>query len=157
GLATGQQVHRNGFEGRDTAWAKGPSDATFRETDHRLTDETAHTGQRSEFIRVEAEGGTYIHYIYDVGRAPLSDELGMSLWLKASRPGIQLMARLVLPRERHPERPDEPLTALVRGDIYQQSERWQRLEIRRPSRLAKDQQQLLRATFNRDIDLTDAY
>jgi len=33
--------------------------------------------------------------------------LSVSLWLKANRPGMRLMARLVLPRERNPERPDE--------------------------------------------------
>ncbi|HZT82133.1 MAG TPA: hypothetical protein VFA26_18040 [Gemmataceae bacterium] len=157
GLAKAQQVHRNAFEGRETAWVPGPADAAYKETAHRLTDETAHNGLHSELIALEAGAGNFIHYTYPVGRAPLADDLNLSVWVKANRPGVQLLARLVLPRERHPERLDEPLTALVRGEVYRQAERWQRLEIRQPVRLAKDQQQLLRATLKRDIDLTDAY
>src|ERR1700680_1929060 len=70
-----QQVHRNGFEGRETAWMKGPADAAFHETLHEMTDLTAHTGQFSEHIELAAEQGSYIYYVYPVGRAPIGDEL----------------------------------------------------------------------------------
>ena len=79
---------------------RGPADAPFKETAHRLTDETASHGSRSELIALEAEPGTYIHYSFDVGRAPMGDELNVSLWIKSNRPGIKLLCRAVLPRER---------------------------------------------------------
>ena len=156
-LASGQQVHRNGFEAHDTAWVRGPADASFRETAHRLTEDTSHSGQRCEHLQLQAETGTYAYYVYDVGRAPLGEELTASVWVKANRPGIQFVARLVLPRERHPDRPEEPLTTLLRGDFYQSTSRFQRLALNAPLKLARQQQQLLRAELKRDINLQDAY
>lgn len=155
--AGAQHIHRHGFEGRDLAWMRGTADASYRETGHQLTDATAHTGQRSETIQLIAEQGHAIHYVYQVGRAPVNDDLSLSLWLKANRPGAQLLARVVLPRERDPRDLEAPLTVLIRGDIYQQVSRWQRLEIRRPGRLAREQHQLLRASLQRDVDFGEAY
>src|SRR5262249_22702565 len=94
---------------------------------------------------------------YPVGKAPLGDEFSASLWVKANRPGVQFLARLVLPRERNPKNLDEPLTTLLRGDTYRQVSRWERLELRRPVKLPKTQQQLLRAEMKRDVHFTDAH
>jgi hypothetical protein len=156
-LAHGQQVHRNGFEAREPSWLKGTADAPFRETAHEMTDFTAHTGQYSEHIQLEADRGSFIYYVYPTGRAPVCDELSASLWVKSNRPGAQLLARLVLPRERSPNTLEDRLTTLLRGDEYQNVGRWQRLELRRPVKLARDQQQLVRADLKRDVDFTDAY
>ncbi len=156
-LVRAEQVHRNGFETRETAWVRGAADAAFRETVHDVTDATAHSGQYSEHIRLQAEPGTFIYYTYSTARAPVGDELALSLWVKANRPGAQLMARLVLPRERAAGHPEDRLTTLLRGDQYQTVGRWQRLELRRPVKMVREQQQLLRAELHRDIDLADAY
>lgn len=148
---------QHGFEAREPVWVPGTADAPYKETAHRLTDETAHEGNRSEFIEIEAQPGNYIYYAYPVGRAPVSDELTVSLWVKANRPGVQLLARVVLPRERDAKNLDQPLTTLLRGDVYQTAGRWQRVELRRPVRLLKEQQQLLRAELKRDVTTADAY
>src|SRR5688572_19143073 len=157
GGVTAQQIHRNRFETRETIWARGPAEASFRETGHDRTDATAHTGQLSERLQLAVEQGTSIHYTYALGRAPLTEDLTLSLWLKANRPGCQLLARVVLPRERNASNLDEPMTTLLRGDVYQQVSRWQRLQVRRPHKLGREQQQLLRAQLGRDVDFTDAY
>lgn len=157
GPARSQQVHRNGFEQHTTAWVKGPADAVAEETAHEVTDQTAHSGQYSEHIQLNTETGTFVHYLYPLGRAPLTDELSLSVWLKANRPGPQLLARLVLPKERNPSNLSEPLTVVLHGDSYEFVGRWQRLELRKTLKLAKEQQQLLRAELNRDVDFTDAY
>jgi hypothetical protein len=157
GFAHGQTVHRNGFESRTPVWTRGPADAKFSETVHDVTDQTAHTGQLSEHILLTAEIGSFINYQYPTARAPLAEELSARVWIKANRPGAQLMARLVLPRERNPNNLNEPVTTILRGDQYQLAGRWQPLEVRRPVKLAKDQQQLMRAEQKRDIDFTDAY
>src|SRR5581483_1277517 len=122
-----------------------------------VTDTSAHTGQSAEHLQLTLDQGTYLYYHYPIGRAPLGEELSASLWLKADRPGIQLLSRVVLPKERNPNNLDEPLTALLRGDLYQTQNRWQRLELRRPARLAKQQQQIMRTQHHRDVDFTDAY
>ena len=156
-VASAQQIHRNGFETRTPVWVSQNADAKFRVVAHDVTDTTAHTGQHCEHIHIQAEQGTFVHYAYPAGKAPLGDELSASLWIKANRPGVQILARLVLPRERNPKNLDEPVTVLLRGDTYRQVSRWERLELRRPVKLAKDQQQLLRAELKRDVDLADAY
>jgi hypothetical protein len=62
-----------------------------------------------------------------------------------------------LPHERNPSSLDEPLTTLLHGTTYQLAGRWQRLELRNPVKLARDQQQLMQAQLKRAIDFTDAY
>jgi hypothetical protein len=155
--AGGQQIHRDGHESRDTVWIKGPSDASPRELAHAITSDVQHTGQSSETIQIEADSGTFVHYHYDTGRAPLGEDLSAKVWIKGNRPGVQLLARLVLPNERNPNNTQEPLTAIIRGDVYQTTSRWQPLEIRQPLKLARQQQQILRAELNRDVNLTDAF
>ncbi len=156
--ARGQQFIQYGFEAREPVWVRGTADARFTESAHRLsTDLTAHTGQRSEFIQLTAELGSYIHYTYDVGRAPVGDELSASLWLKANRPGTQLLCRVVLPHERDPANVGQPLTVLAKGDKYQMVGRWQQLALRQPVKRLREQQQMLQAELKRGVDVTDAY
>jgi hypothetical protein len=157
GLAHGQQIHRNRFETQEPAWVRGTADVAFRELAHGITDSFAHSGQFSEHLQLTSEQGTQILYYYPTSRAPVNEELAARVWIRANRPGIQLMARLVLPKERNPRNLDEPLTTLLRGDVYQTVSRWQPLELRRPARLATQAQQQMRVELNRDVDFTDAY
>jgi hypothetical protein len=152
-----QSVHRNGFEGREPLWVKGTADVSFQETAHEVTDLTAHTGGHSEHIQFTAEQGNYIYYFYPTQRAPINEELNASVFVKANRPGVRLMARLVLPKERGAANLDEPLTTLLRSDQYTLVGRWQRLELRNPVKLTKEQQQFLRTELKRDINVADSY
>ncbi len=146
-----------GFEGREPVWKAGPASVPPRVTTHKVTEETAHSGRRSEYLQFQAQPGSYIHYLLTVGRARVDDEFTASLWLKANRPGMQFMARLVLPHETDPKTPGQPLTTLLRGDLYQTAGRWQRLELRHPGKLLKEQQTFLRAELKRDVNFADAY
>jgi hypothetical protein len=154
---SGQQVLTHGFEGRELFWVKGRADAPFKEVAHRLTDETAYSGSRSETIQLIAEPGNFIHYTSDVGRAPVVDELNVSLLVKANRPGTQLLCRIVLPGEHDPHNLDQPLTLIVKGDAYKTTGQWQQLALRQPVKRLKEQQQLLRAELKRDVVIADAY
>lgn len=155
--AVAQQVHRNFFEARQTAWVPGAADAQHRELLHEMTDKTAHTGQLSEHLQINADKGNYIHYYYATPKAPICEELNISLWVKANRPGVQLLARVVLPRERDPHNLDERLTCLLPGAQYQSTGFWQRIDMRKPANLAVKQQQLMQAELQRTVDFTDAY
>jgi hypothetical protein len=156
GPARSQQILQYGFEARDPVWQPGGADAAFKELLHRLTDETAHGGQRCEHIRVLAEKGSYIHYTYDLGRAPVTDELNVSLWLKANRPNVQLLCRVVLPRERDPQNLGQPMTVLLRCEPYQNT-RWKLVTLRQPVKRLREQQQLLQHQLGRDVVTADAY
>ena len=48
----------------------------------------------------DAKQGTFIHYAYPTGKAIIGEELAAGIWLRANRPGLQLMARIVLPPVR---------------------------------------------------------
>jgi hypothetical protein len=155
--ARGQQVHRNPFEGRSTAWVRTSADTTFREMVHETTSLMAHGGQRSEHIRITTEQGSYIYYQYATSRALINDELTASVWVKATRPGVQLLARMVLPNERNPNSLGEYMTTMIRGDALRGAGSWFRLELRNPVALAKQQQALLQASLKKSVNIKDAY
>ncbi len=149
-------VLRNGFETK-TAWNKGGFDAPYDEIAHKIDDRDPHSGRGSEYIEIDAKQGNSIQYIYPVGKAPINEDLRASVWLRANRPGMKLMARVVLPNERDPNNVDFVLTTSLIGDIYQQTGQWQLLELSRPAVLAKAQQQLLTLDKKRQIEFTGAY
>ena len=166
--AGAQQVHKNGFETLNTSWVKGGADVAFDEIAHAMTDEGAHDGKRSEFIHINAQASNpnrasnpetppHIYYLYPTAQAPITIELSASIWIKANRPGPQLLARVVLPKERDPNNLDAHLTTLLRGDVYRTVGRWQRLELGRPVQLAKKQQELMQAALKRPINFDGAY
>ena len=164
GPASAQQIHRNGFETQRMGWVKGGFDAPYQETAHTISDQVAHDGRHSEYLHLEVQPGNFIHYAYAApGKAPISEELTAGLWLKANRPGIELMARVVLPRERDPRNIQNLLTTYIHGDPYKQVAKWQRLELTRPTLLLKKQQEILQNKLNqgskikRTLDFTDAY
>jgi hypothetical protein len=157
GSAAGQQVHRNGFEGRDPVWVKGNADVAFHETRHVIADTAAHGGQRSEYLQITAEQGNFVYYHYPTGHALVTDELNASLWAKGNRPGVQILARVVFPHEQNPNNLTDHLTTLIRGDRLRAAGHWERLEIRRPCDLVKQQQGLMQASLKRPINIKDAY
>jgi hypothetical protein len=154
-----QNVFQYGFENHDPIWAKGKSDVRYQEKSHRLTEEHAHGGTRSEAIDldIEEEGTHFIYYTYDFGRASINEDLEVRLWVKATRPGIQLLCRVVLPRERDPKNLDQPLTVLLKGDTYEWTGRWQLLKLKQPVKQLRQARQLLSAAERRDVITADAY
>lgn len=157
GTALGQQVHRNGFESPKTIWVKAGADAAYDEAGHASSDQGAHDGQRAEYLQVNAKQGNFIHYQYPVGKAPIGDELIGKVWIKANRPGIQLLARVILPNERDPNNLENRMTTTIRGEPYRNAGRWQSIDIGRPTQLIKQQQQLLQAQLKRPVNIAEAY
>jgi hypothetical protein len=162
GVAVAQSIQRDSFEGRELQWAKGPASVPMTEEAHVLTGQHAHSLPTSEYIRVRAQANgelnPYVYYSYPTRTAPIVDDMTVRVWVKAGRPGVQLLARAVLPRERNPEKPGEPLTVLLRGESYTTTGAfWQPLEIRRPVKLLKDEKQNLRTRLQHDINIGDAY
>jgi hypothetical protein len=156
GRATAQQILQDGFETREPTWVPRGHDAAHKVLAHQRTDQTAHGGQRCEHIQIQAEKGSYIHFSYDVGRAPINEDLVVSLWLKSDRPNVQLFCRVVLPNEADPDHVGQKMTVLVRCEPYQRT-RWKMISLRQPVKRLQEQQQLLRAQHGRDIITTGAY
>ncbi len=156
GGARGQQIMQYGFEARGPVWKPGSTDTTSKVLKHELTDETAHSGQRCEHIQIQVEKGSFINYTLDLPRAPITDELSVSLYLKSNRPGIQLLCRLVLPQEKDPVNVGQPLTVLVRCAPYEGT-RWKLVSLPQPVKRLREQQQLLTNKLGRDVITAGAY
>jgi hypothetical protein len=156
--AQGQQIHRNAFESNRTSWVKGTADLAVDETAHKMSDEVAHEGHRSEYIQINAtQQGTHVNYYYPTSSAPITQDLTASVWVKSDRPGIQLTARVVLPKEADPASLEDRLITSVKGDTYRKVGAWQKLEIGRPVKLAQEQQLLLQNKLKRTVNFQDAY
>lgn len=120
--------HSDSFETPDTIWKPESSDCRAQALDHRRVLDTAHSGAACEYLRIAAGNGTFVRYDYPLEAARLIEELRPSVWINADRPGLQLMAWVVLPRTRDPAT-GEPVGVWVRGTSYENAGKWQQLVI----------------------------
>jgi hypothetical protein len=161
--APGLTIFRDGLDAGEPKWRPGPSTVPFRQEAHAITQQSAHAGAASEYVRIAAdeaprELNPTVYYLYDTPPAPIEDETSASLWVKANRPGLQIHVRAVLPREVDPADGQQPLRVLLPGDKYSLTGgRWQRLEARRLPKLLSDERQRLRAKLGRDINIAGAF
>ena len=116
------------FEGPLPTWRVVGGDVRYQLTRHERVDSPVHSGAWSEVMTVQAGGGTYLHAAFDISPVALIDELEAGLWVRSERPGMQLIARVVLPRSIDPKT-GKPVTLLLHGSIYHATGRWQRLEL----------------------------
>lgn len=155
-----QKMHSNPFESANQlSWIKGSADAPYSVLQHIRSDKAANDGQRSEMIQIDAKPGNYILYQYPLGKAPITEELSVGVWVKANRPGAKLMARVVLPHERDPKHLNDVVTAILHGDGYRLTNRWQKLELNQPVVLKNRLQQMMQSKdhLNRPVNFKDAY
>ncbi len=121
GLATlearGQGLVRDEFEGPEISLRDAGGDATYRIEGHARVSQGAHGGQWCERLTVRGTNGTFVYISHPIAPALIISELQPSVWLKADRPGVQLLARVTLPRARDPQT-GQPLTAFIRGSAY---------------------------------------
>lgn len=154
--AWAQTKLRENFETADPSWRDAGGDTKYRIEVHQRTSQRPHSGASCEYVEINAGNGTYVHLSHDVGRAPVMAELIPSLWVRADRPGLQLMARAVLPHTTDP-RTGRPITRLLVGTSYSQTGRWQRLQIDNVAELLTRQVRVLRAERHLDVDAREAY
>ncbi len=148
--------HRDSFESAEPTWRLADADCGARITIHRRDFQTFHTGQASEQVSLLAQQGTYAYLAQDVPQARVIAEWTASLWVKADRVGLQLLARVVLPRSRDPQT-GGPMTTLLRGDVYDRNGLWQRLAIGGAAQSLERQVRILRSQFGPEVDAREAY
>lgn len=148
---------RDSFEGRDLTWhISKEADCGVRILTHDRPLRDAHSGQSSEHFQLTVGQGTFLPIVHPIGRAPLIQEFRPRLFVKADRPSLQLMARVVFPRNVD-RGSGQPITSLLRGDMYTDVGQWQQLTIRDTSRLLEQEARHLRTQFGSDIDSREAY
>jgi hypothetical protein len=163
-FAVGQSVtHSNGFQGKTPFWKKGDANVRVTELDHAIGTRYVHNGLTAEMIKIDAQPqgqvtqNEFAYYTYAVPKAPISSQLSARVYVKAFRTGIQLRARIVLPRHRDPAQPNAPMTAVLVGDSYDSVNKWQALAIGDPAEGLKKLRPILTSELKQDVNFTDAY
>jgi len=156
GNAWPQAAWYEGFETAEPSWEGDRSDARFQVLLHQRVQGEARTGRRCERLTISASGGTYVYFRHEVGRPRVIDELSPSVQVKSDRSGLQLLARVVLPRTVDP-RTGQPVSALVGGSSYTGVGHWQQLRIDQIPRLVARQTVVLRSQLGPHVDPREAY
>lgn len=144
------------FDSEQPTWRPAAADVVYRLQAHQRTDQAPHGAPRCEVVQIHGGNGTHVWFAHHVPESVVVDELHLTLWVRASRPGIQLLARVVLPRSADPHT-GQPATLTVRGDLYAQVGQWQQLHLRQLPLLVQREARLLRASAPRAIDTREAY
>ena len=155
GASTDGQI-RDSFESPQPTWRLSEADCGVRLLAQQRTFRDAHSGNGCEFLRLSVGNGTFVHISHSLGKAPLIAELAPSMWVKADKPHMQLMLRVVLPRNVD-EASGKPLTTLLRGDIYTDVGNWQQLRVPDPATLFARETIALRTQFGKEVDAREAY
>lgn len=159
--ASAQQIHRHGFGGKQTALARGDANVRTEEKEHDISTNAFKSQPSSEHIQLNSEAGTgdtaFIHYSYDTPPAPVSALLSASVWVKATKPGSQLRARVVFPKEQDPARPEAFLTMLIVGKSYEKARAWEKLTLEDVPALVGKHLPALQAKIGRNVNTADAY
>lgn len=145
------------FESAEPSLRVIDQDCTYRVEAQARTSAQAHGGTASEYVRISAGPGTKVLIGQPVPAARVIDELLPELWIRSDRAGLQLWARVVLPRSIDPGT-GRPLVAYVIGDIYQDVHTWRQLRIDDFSKRLADQVRILRQKHKQlRIDPLEAY
>ncbi len=144
------------FESARPAWHQEETDATIRLIAHERSDRAAHEGRFSERFQFESGPGSAFYCSYSLPKIPVTDALHASLYVRSNRAGVQLFGRVVLPGDIDPDT-GQPSFVLVPGPIYENSERWQKLELIDLRQSVERQTRVLRASTRRPVALDGAY
>lgn len=155
-LAAAAEIESEGFEAEETTWQVAAADTQYRLDVHRRTTDVFHTGGGSEHLSITAGNGSFVYIKHAAGNCRVVDELRLTLWVKADRPGLQLLARVVLPYSKDPQT-GKPLSTLVRGSMSKQANQWQQLEVASVPQLLDRQIRVLRAQYGSQVDGREAY
>jgi hypothetical protein len=157
----GEQIHRHGFGGRNPALVRGDANVKVEEREHDISDKSFKSQPTSEHLKLTADvaagDSAFIYYHYDTPPAPVSAALSAGVWVKATKPGVQLRARVVFPKEPDPTRPEAPLTALIVGDTYDKTRPWQKLNLTDVPALVGKLLPVLQTKIGRAVNSTGAY
>ncbi len=154
--AWGQGVIRDGFEGPRASLRDAGGDAHHEIINHARTSQEAHSGQWAEQLTVRGNNGTFVYVEHPLAPARVISELVPSIWVKADRPGVQLLVRVVLPRSIDLQT-GQPRTALLRGTSYERVGVWQQLRLEGLGPLLQRHVRVMRVQFGRDVDDREAY
>lgn len=154
--ASAQQFHRQPFESNETHLKLGLTNGQIELLKQDIVEDRPHSGKRAERIVVRVTSGDFALVEYPIDPTMIIEELEISAFVSASRPGTQIQARVVLPKEIDPET-GKPQVTLLPGSSYDTTDRYRKLVVNRLDKLLARQQQLLQAQRGRTVDVRGAY
>jgi hypothetical protein len=154
--AFGQAAKQERFDGPEPSWRAAGGSARWQIAEQRRLPSEGHTGGGCEFLRIQGDGGSTAYVSHAVGRPRVIPELAPSVWIKSDRPGLQLEARVVLPRTEDP-RTGRPAVTVLSGTSYTDVGRWQQLRFDDMPRLLSRQIRVLRTQVGPSVDGREAY
>jgi hypothetical protein len=156
-----EQIHRYGFGGKNTVLVRGDANVRVEEKEHDISNQSFKSQPTSEHLKLTAEvaagDAAFIHYYYATPVAPVTAALSAGVWVKGTKAGVQLRARVVFPKEPDPARPEAPLTALVVGDTYDKPRQWQKLMLTDVPGVVGKLLPVLQTKIGRAVNSGDAY
>ena len=155
-IASARSAPFDDFEGPQVSWQIGDADVGYQLLRHQRIAGEAHAGRGSELVQITGGAGTFVYITRNVGSARIVAELKPQVWVKADRPGIQLLARIVLPHTPDP-RTGRPAAVLIRGTSYTSTGVWQMLQIADTPLLLTRQLRVLQTEMKSPIDGREAY
>lgn len=147
---------RDSFETAFNAWKLAGADCGVKLLAQEHSFRESHSGQSSEFLKLQAGAGSFIHLSYAVGQAPVIAELAPSLWVKADRPNLQLLARVILPRTLD-RASGKPIAVFLPGEAYSDVGRWQQLRVREPLKALEFQRIVKSRELRQELDIRGAF
>ena len=143
------------FDGTEKTWQLVQNDAVTRLLSHDHVTMGARSSAGAERMVVAAPAGQSAMVLCDVPHMPVLDELQARLWVKASRPGVQLALRVVLPRTADVAT-GRAATAIVRSSPYNQPGHGQQLALSGIPKLLANEVRVLRAVPGAAVDSREA-
>jgi hypothetical protein len=147
---------RDSFETTGTVWEQEQTDATINLYAHDRSKRAVHDGRLSEHFQFASGPGSSFFYSYALPKVPVTDDLRVSLFVRANRTGIRIFGRVILPQDTDPDS-GQPTFVLVPGTIYDNVDRWQRVELVSMLPSIEAQARVIRATTRRPVSLEGAY
>lgn len=137
-------------------WQIANTDCRLQVAEHVRVSADGQGAGEADKIRILADKGTYVFAATPVRPLRIIDELRFDLWVKSDRPGLQILARVVLPRTSDPSN-GGATTTLLRGTSYEQVGNWQRLTLNDLSRSLVRNARAMRAEMKTPVDEREAY
>lgn len=144
------------FNGPETAWELIDNGVPTRFLAHDCIAGGARDTNGIERVAVAATAGQSVLLRCSVPALAVVDEAQIRLWVKSSRPEIQLAARIALPRSVDPTG-QGVATAIVKGPAYDHPGRWQQLVLTELPKSLAAQVRVMRTMQNGAVDMHEAY
>ncbi|MFT7631620.1 MAG: hypothetical protein ACI87E_002658 [Mariniblastus sp.] len=154
------QFHES-FESASTTWKRHEPDCAISEKHwQQRRSNDIETRNRFEKIHVENGPGSRILISHEVDPALVIRELIPSVRIKASRPGVQTLVRIVLPHTPAPSG-NGPMTTMLKGPTYRATGKWETLSFADNEKDLEEQLRheiwILRRKFGPQVDGREAY